>query len=81
MLALPSALERQKGHMQNSAKECAAMAANMLDAELMAIARKISDDESRTPLQQAVEDEVRRRNFAPGNVRSGPGQAPSQALS
>ena len=51
--------------MRNLADECAAMAATMLDAELMAILRKMPDDEQRTPLQRAVEHEARRRPALP----------------
>ena len=51
--------------MRNLTDECAAMASTMLDAELMAIVRKLPVEETRTPLQQAVEHEARRRNFSP----------------
>ena len=37
------------------------MAATMLDDELMAILRKMPDDDERTALQRAVETEARRR--------------------
>lgn len=49
--------------MRNLAEECAAMAATMLDAELMSILRRLPDDNLRTPLQQAVEQEARKRNM------------------
>lgn len=50
--------------MQNTSEMCAAMAAKMLDAELLAIARKLIDEEPMTPLQQAVVREAHRRDIA-----------------
>jgi len=43
---------------------CAEMAAKMLDAEIIAITRKLIDHEPMTPLQQAVMQEARRRDIA-----------------
>ncbi len=49
--------------MNEVTHECAAMAATMLDDELIAIIRKLPDKRRKTPLQQAVEKEARRRDI------------------
>jgi len=52
--------------MRELEERCAAMAADMLDAELLAIIRKVvahdgMAEEQMTPLQVAVLDELRKR--------------------
>jgi hypothetical protein len=42
-------------------RECAAMAARMLDEELLAIMRKVEKEDDMTPLQEAVASELRNR--------------------
>ncbi|MBU0555439.1 MAG: hypothetical protein KKD64_12230 [Alphaproteobacteria bacterium] len=58
--------------MSKLSDECAAMAAAMLDAELYAIARRAATQSSSTPLQQAVSQEIMRRNLSfRGELRYG----------
>ncbi|MCW2350239.1 hypothetical protein M2336_002767 [Sphingobium sp. B1D7B] len=49
--------------MRKLTDECTDMARAMLDAELYAIARRAAARESNTPLQQAVNTEIARRNL------------------
>jgi len=49
--------------MRELEKRCAAMAADMLDAELIAIDRKIAGQDKVTPLQAAVLAEMQRRTM------------------
>ena len=48
--------------MSRLERECAAMAARMMDAELIAITSKIEDEDELTPLQEAVVHEWRKRS-------------------
>jgi hypothetical protein len=54
-------LERQEVMMSYVRDECAAMAARMLDAELVWIVRKLPDPDRATVLQKAVLTEIRKR--------------------
>lgn len=63
MLASPDALAALELNMLNTAEMCAEMAAKMLDAEIIAITRKLLDHQPMTPLQQAVVVEARRRDI------------------
>lgn len=49
--------------MNELRKYCADMAASMLDAELLAVLRKIPACKSLTPLQIAVLNETRKRDL------------------
>jgi len=66
MLARLGAAGRGRSLMRELEERCAAMAADMLDAELLAIIRKVvahdgMAEEQMTPLQVAVLDELRKR--------------------
>jgi hypothetical protein len=61
MLARPDA-ERQWADMSQLREECAAMAADMLDDELIAIINRIQGGKL-TPLQRAVFAEVEKRQL------------------
>jgi hypothetical protein len=50
--------------MEAIENECVAMAAKMLDEELLAIMRTVADEDEMTPLQQAVASELRNRRPA-----------------
>jgi len=58
-------------NMRKLAEGCAAMAAAMLDAELLAIARRTNDLDTATPLQKAVVRELRKRSPGLMNMASG----------
>lgn len=49
--------------MSELQKQCADMAANMLDAELVAVLRGIPVRQKLTPLQAAVLNETRKRDL------------------
>lgn len=49
--------------MRTTQEECAAMAATMLDGELLAITRRLQGD-SLTSLQRTVKTEAHKRNLA-----------------